>query len=403
MSSGDSTEIAIVGGGPAGAALAINLRRRGHEVVLFERRAEPRWRACGVYSSPLSRRRLSALGFTNAELATLIRPISAMVVRQVDGPTVRLEYPAPRHACGFERVGLDSLLLERADQAGAEVRQRAVIRQVEFAGHRRGRLLVADVAGSRWWSARLIVGADGPRSIVARSAGVVIPNRRFRRAGITVHVADHSAAPEGEAMEAQLFLGSGWYCGIAPVPGGRVNVGIVLGEDALRRQLADGEDVNAVVANILARLPKEGRQWQALAPMDPVQVALPLAHRVRRAAGSRFLLVGDAAGFVDPLSGEGLHRALVSAEMAAEAITLWTHRGGRLEAYDRRLKARFRNKDLVSWVLQAFLERSWAMSYALERLGRREALGRTFALALADLTPPSRVLDPRFLGRLLRP
>ena len=114
------------------------------------------------------------------------------------------------------------------------------------------------------------------------------------------------------------------------------------------------------------------------------------------------MLVGDAAGFVDPLSGEGLHRALVSADLAADAIDRYL--GGdrfALGEYDRRLRARFRSKDVLSWALQLFMLRPALAVRAIRRLDERADMRRTFAAALADQAPASTVLDPRFVTRLL--
>jgi flavin-dependent dehydrogenase len=408
MSDPQYTEIAIVGGGPAGAGLAIRLARAGHEVVLFERWPQVRWRACGVFASPLTRPRLRAVGLSSGELDTLIRPISALVLESTDGVRCRLDYDMP-HACGFDRVALDGTLLEHARASGAQVRLGAVVRSVRLPV-RQGEpasLVVSESgdggAATVTWRARLVVGADGPQSLVARSAGVAraLP---IRRAGITFHRQDPGAAAAGATMEGRLLLGVGWYVGIAPVPGGRVNVGIVIGESQLRRGLRDGGGLASVSQEILDQFPGPRDAWQAAPPTDELMVALPLAHRVTRAHGAGFLLVGDACGFIDPLSGEGIHRALVSSEFAAAAIENWSAGdGSALEEYDRRLRARFRNKDVVSWLLQAFLVRPALLEYGLRRLARRDEQRRTFTLALTDQLPASQVIDPRFLLELLRP
>jgi flavin-dependent dehydrogenase len=137
---------------------------------------------------------------------------------------------------------------------------------------------------------------------------------------------------------------------------------------------------------------------------DDVRMSLPLAQRVIRRQGPGFMLVGDAAGFIDPLSGEGLHRALVSAELGAEAIRdSFAGRCGTLARYDARMTSRFLAKDLLSWLLQLFLARPEALDYALRRLARRPALRATFAGFLADLEPPRRAVDPRFIVRVLAP
>jgi len=268
-------------------------------------------------------------------------------------------------------------------------------------------------SGAQRWRARVVVGADGPASLVARAFGVDRRARGRRHAGITLHRADRGDADAealvhpndgARAATARLFLGRGWYCGVAPVPGGRVNIGIVMGEAMLRRRLALGGGPAAIVDDVLMGLPAPAGRWHDAPSTDEVRVALPLAHRVARVAGSGFLLVGDAAGFLDPLSGEGFLRALVSAELAADAI-IAARAGDRaaFERYARRMRSRFRAKDVVSWLLQAFLERPGLADFALRRMATRPGSRDTFGRVLADQLPATRALDPRFLAGLLRP
>lgn len=395
-------DVAIIGGGPAGAATAIGLARAGVEVAVFERTRAPKWRACGVYSSPLTRSRLGALGLDEAHLDALITRVPALVVQTLGGAECRLDYAAHGGACGIDRVRLDREMLQRASHAGAQVTTAAIVREVRT-GERGtdNSLLVSTPSGEEAWRARLVVGADGPGSMVARSFGVQRSARRLRRAGMTFHLDVSVLPPE----TGRMVIGRGWYCGICPVPGGRVNIGIVIGERLLRRALAGGERPVDVARRILGELPGS---WSALArrpATDELAVALPLANRVTRRAGRGFLLVGDAAGFIDPISGEGLHRALVSAELATDAVrrSLADPNGPALDDYDRRLRARFRHKDLISWLLQAFLARPEALGYAVRRLGSRPDVRAEFAAVMADIEPPDHGLNPRFLAALLRP
>lgn len=417
MSARHSVEVAIVGGGPAGAALAIRLASAGVEVAVFERLPAPRWRACGVYSSPATRGRLAQLGLDAATLDGLIRPISEMVVETLDGACVPLRYGPPAHAVALDRVRLEGVLLDRATEAGAQVLEGHAVRSVSLAVDagsstldvaRAGRAIDAgtrrQLDGAGRWHAGLVVGADGPRSLVARAANVVAWAGPVRRAGITVHRLDPEAPSAGVAMPARMVLGDGWYCGVAPVPGGRVNVGVVVPPGRLRASRGVGSGPEHAVRDLVERLPGPRRPWQDAPATDRIAVALPLAHRVRRASGAGFLLVGDAAGFLDPLSGEGIHRALVSAELAADAIAR-RRRGdcSALARYHDRMRARFRAKDAVSWLLQAFVARPALVRYVTERLAARPDSRRTFGLVLADLVPATRALEPRFLAGLLRP
>ncbi len=331
------------------------------------------------------------------------------------GAVCRLAYDPPDEACGVDRVRLERALLDRAEAAGACVREGAVVRAVSAKGRRRGvdgngagaaaasALEVSTVEGLERWRAGVVVGADGPGSMVARSYGVDRPARSQRRAGLTVHRHDPEAAPAGVAMTARMIIGDDWYCGVAPVPAGRVNIGIVMSERRLRQGLRMA-DPGSVVGAMVDDLPGERASWQDAPDTDGVMVAVPLAHRVARRHGPGFLLVGDACGFIDPVTGEGLHRALVSAELAADAVSsLRRGDGDALERYERRMRARSVPRDLVSWLLQAFLGRPDALEYALRRLARRDRLRATFARALADLEPASAILEPRFLLSLLAP
>ena len=144
--------------------------------------------------------------------------------------------------------------------------------------------------------------------------------------------------------------------------------------------------------------------WRDGSPTDAVAGAWPLGHRVTRRAGPGWLLVGDAAGFLDPFTGEGLHRALVSAELAAAAIA--AHERGRLgafDAYERAMQRRFLAKDAVSWLVQAFLGRPVLFDYAARRVAARPTVRATMGLVMGDLVPAGRALDPRFLAALLAP
>ena len=113
--------------------------------------------------------------------------------------------------------------------------------------------------------------------------------------------------------------------------------------------------------------------------------------------------VGDAAGFLDPFTGEGLHRALVSARLAAGVVLGNEGLATDTMAYDRAMRRRFRAKDLVSLLVQAFLARPLLFEYAARRLADREPVRETLGQVIGDLVPASRALDPRLLGRLLAP
>ena len=395
--------IAIVGGGPAGAVLAARLARAGEEVVVLERSPTWRWRAGGVFASPAAVAALSRAGLDAPTLTEIARPIPAMRVETLAGATFRLTYGADAGgppAVGFDRSRLDPALLDLAADSGAEIRRGWHVTAVDADTRRLevrrpdGRTVVL--------LASVVVGADGPHSIVARSARVSRPAHLDPRIGLTYHLPDPDPTARRDAR--MLVLRDG-YVGIAPVAGDRVNVGIVLGRSWRPALARDG--ARAVADSIVAGIPPtedDLATWRAGDPTDSVAGAWPVGHRVTRRAGHGWLLVGDAAGFLDPFTGEGLHRALVSAELAAAAIAAHGRgRAGAFAAYERAMQRRFLAKDAVSWLVQAFLGRPALFEYAARRVATRPVIRATMGLVMGDLVPADRALDPRFLAALLAP
>ena len=128
--------------------------------------------------------------------------------------------------------------------------------------------------------------------------------------------------------------------------------------------------------------------------------ASPIGHRVADVAGPGWLLVGDAAGFVDPFTGEGIHRALRSARAATDAIA----RGGDPgRAYRHERRAAFAAKSALSWLVQGFLAVPPLLEHALERLDGRPQAALRLGSALGDCRPATDALAPGALLEVLRP
>jgi menaquinone-9 beta-reductase len=398
-------DVSIVGAGPAGAVLAARLAREGLDVVLIERAPAWRWRAGGVFASPAAVEALRRAGLEEGTISRATQPIAALRLETPRGAVVRLTYGTERGgppAVGFDRSVLDPALVDSARAAGATILTGTTVRAIRTEAQRTA-LSVAGTAETI--AARIVVGADGAHSLVARTMGVARPVRLPPRVGLTYHLPDvRGDSPRDGRMR---VIRDG-YVGIAPVPGGRVNVGLVLGPSWASALAAQG--ASAVAAGIVASIPPtedDAAPWRDAQPCEPPAGAAPLGVRITRRAGSGWFLVGDAAGFLDPFTGEGLHRALVSTELAAPAIIAAMHGAATTDraaaAYDRAMRRRFAAKDAVSMLVQLFLGRPAMFEYAARRLATRPDVRATMGLVMGDLVPAGRGLDPRFLAALLVP
>lgn len=386
-------EVLVVGAGPAGSAVAAALAADGRDVLMVEARAHPRPKACAEYASPRIVEELRRLGLPEAGWQRDALPLAGMrVIRGRDAVDVRYrDAVGPRSAWGLDRLVFDTALAAHATASGARLVEHAAFDEPVWTDGRVSGAIVSTPEGATTIRSRWLVGADGARSRVANRLGVERPVIAPRRLGMVAHYeADPELADHGE-----MHVGPGWYVGLAPLAGGRLNVGMALPMEKVRRSAKEQfqaaiEGIPAVAARLAGRR-----------RLTPIMGASPIGHRVGRAAGPGWLLVGDAAGFIDPFTGEGIYRALRSARAAAESLAR-----GDDDVEDRYLAARrhaFAAKDALTWLVQGMLASPPLMGYALRRLASRPATALRLGSALGDCRPASDALSPFFLAQVLRP
>jgi len=150
----------------------------------------------------------------------------------------------------------------------------------------------------------------------------------------------------------------------------------------------------------IAGLPAVAERLRGSRRLTPIRGAAPIGHRVADVAGPGWLLVGDAAGFVDPFTGEGIHRALRSARAATAAIVA----GGDPAAIYRAERRRaFAAKSTLTWLVQGFLALPPLLEHAVGRLEARPGAALRLGSALGDCVPATSALSPRALLEVLAP
>jgi geranylgeranyl reductase family protein len=319
----------VVGAGPAGSTCAYRLASAGVSVLLLDKARFPRDKPCGG-------------GVTIRALEQLPFGIDPVVEGVVDRFELRLGHrrgfsraaPAPL-ALMTQRRRLDAYLVEHAVAAGAELREGVRVSEVREDG-------VGDD------TARVVIGADGANGVTARSLGL----RTDREHGVALegNLANEDVEAERYARRLVLEFGTvpGGYGWVFP-KGDHVNFGVGGWEDEgprLRQHLARLCEAHGVDAAALTEV--RGHR-------------LPLRHQGSALAAGRVALVGDAAGLVDPLSGDGLYEAFLSSRLAAEhALAILAGECDSFEAYAQQLEQR----------LAPLVRASWGAKHALDRFPR---------------------------------
>jgi menaquinone-9 beta-reductase len=394
----ETREVVVVGGGPAGCAAAILLKERGHDVLLIDAARFPRDKVCGEGVSPEAWRLLRAVGAEERVRALRPHPLRGMRLTSPDGTSFMGEYGGDREP-GFalRRIDLDLALLETARARGVEVREdtRATdLRMVE--GVVTGLSLSRHGAPDRICEARLVVGADGRQSLVARKVGLLREHRRLRKFAVRGHL----EGVEGLGEYGEMHVGGGGYCGIAPLSPSAANVAFVLD----RREMATaGGDVEGFYLETLRRWPRIAERLTRARLEAPPRAIGPLALEARGVSAPGAVLVGDAAGFYDPFTGEGVTLALRSAEMATDVASsaLGSGRAHDLGAYDRLRSRATRDKFRLNRLLQFVVEWPGLSNAVAARLARRPDLADQLVGIAGDFVPARSAVGPRFLWSLL--
>ena len=396
MSLPSRCEVLIVGAGPAGSALAASLARAGRDVVLIEARRHPRSKTCAEYASPRIADELALLGVPRPTWTAHAVPLEGMqvIVGQDSFPVRYADRSGARRAWGLDRRGFDAALAAEAQSRGAVLAERTAFQRPVLAEGEVVGAVVHTPEGTGEIRCRWLVGADGSHSRVARTLGVTRPVLAPRRLGL---IARYEEAP-GLDGHGEMHVARDFYIGLAPVPNGQLNVGMAL---RMPRSGAPRAAARASFEAAVEKLPAVGDRLRGLHRLTPIRGAAPIGHRVSRTAGDGWLLIGDAAGFIDPFTGEGIYRALRSARLAAEALA-----APEADVMARYLAARrgaFAAKDALTWLIQGMLAAPPLMSYAVRRLGSRPATATVLGSALGDCRPATDALSPAALARVLWP
>lgn len=402
------SQVVIVGAGPGGSSTAWHLAQLGVEVLLLDRAAFPRDKVCAEYLSPEASRILAAMGAMERIDASGPAHLTGMRVRAPNGCEIHGSFVARHGYRAFRDRGiavrrsiLDAILVERAEAAGAKLVERARVTDVlrDATGRVCG-VSVLDADGAvRDVHASLVIGADGLRSVIGRRLGLTRVSRFPRRMAFVAHFRNVPDVSEVGEMHVERD----GYVGIADVGHGVTNVALVVTAQAARDSASDPD---AILEEWLASHPHLAARFDAAERIEPVRATGPFASSTRRAWAHGAALVGDAADFFDPFTGEGVYSALRGGELlapfAAEAAMADPVASARLLAeYERARREEFRGKWMVEKLIAGTVAVPALINHAARALSRRKEMADLLVGVAGNFVPPSQVLRVGYFARLL--
>jgi flavin-dependent dehydrogenase len=397
-----AVDVLVVGAGPAGAATALRLARAGRSVLVVDRARFPRDKPCSEYMSPEALRQLAALGVLDRVESAGLALQGATVVAARGSRLTGLFAASPvapfrQTGLSLARKVLDHALVEAAREAGAGVVEGAQVTGLTYDGGGVSGALVRRQGRLETVRARVVIGADGLHSVVARLLG----GRRYRRPARYAFVA-HVAGVRDLGTTAELHVGPAGYVGLNLIGPDRANVALVV--PAARARAARGDPVGFWAA-ALESFPGVRGRVRADRIVRPVLATGPFAAWSSRVTAGGALLVGDAADFFDPFTGEGIHAALRGAELAEPVLLAALERRepvtvAALAEYRSARRRAFGGKWAVERMIGYGMLAPALFDRAVERLERRN-LAHTLIGVTGDFVPPGEVLRPGFLAAML--
>ncbi|HLV25899.1 MAG TPA: FAD-dependent monooxygenase, partial [Gemmatimonadales bacterium] len=373
-----SVDVIVVGAGPAGSTLAFRLAQLGLHVSLLDRARFPRDKPCAEYLNHGATRILGDMGVVSRLMSAGAVSLSGMNIRSPNGTWIRGEFVGKvagrvvGHALSLRRVVLDEILVELAKSAGVDVQEHAHVTDVirDSSGRVTGVRVRDRQGGSRDLNALLVVAADGLNSTVARRLSLTRRSRLLRR----VAFVGHFTGVSGIGSAGEMHVERNGFMGLAHVGGGESTAALVVPQERARE--ASG-NVDAFFHDWINRCEQLAPRYAGARLTGRVRAVGPFASHARRAWVPGAALVGDAAEYLDPFTGEGIWSALRGAELLAP----WANEAARaaeagnvrdadapLKRYASARHAEFRGRRALERVIATVVARPALMNRAAEWL-----------------------------------
>ena len=399
----DRYDVIIIGAGPAGCATALFLHRRGYRVVVLDQARFPRDKVCGEFISPAADPILEELGLMDAIEQTSPVRLKGVAISAYGRKALCIDYPPhprdarPMASLSLPRFVFDHLLVGRLRREGIELRE---VHKVDDLIFEKGSVVGVKARDNDQTSltlkARMVVDAGGRNSVSLRRLNL-------KRASATrgkIALAAHWAGAQLPQNYCTMHISPPGYTGMASVGSDLLNVVLVVDSELVKGKELKSFYTQAVLSNPLRRECLDGAVLK-----DQVRTVDSLAYDVKPVPCGGLLLVGDAMGFIDPFTGEGIYLSLRSAQLAGEvldgAFRSANFSRQKIQRYEGLRTQEFHKKFVLSRILQRLIYNPWLCRGVVTALARNSVLAQELVGVLGDYIPADRVVSFRFLVKMV--
>jgi flavin-dependent dehydrogenase len=321
MMSSSMYDVAIIGGGPAGSTAAALLARAGRRVIVSERERFPRFHI-GESLLPFSMKAFTRLGLHEKFLrARFMKKFGGEIMGACSETGTKFYFKdgyrsQTDHAYQVTRGDFDKVLLDHAVECGAEVREETSVDRVEFSNEDI-ELGVKSNGTSNSIRARYLIDASGRTSVLGRQFKIKKTYDHLQKLSIFAHYDGVWRAEGIDGTLTVLIRAIDRWFWLIPLTAERTSVGVVLDGEIFRKSKLSAEDF---LEQALAKQPVIAKRMANAQRVSQVYVEADFSYRTARLHGDRWLLAGDAAGFIDPIFSSGVFLAVFSGELAADAL-----------------------------------------------------------------------------------
>ena len=321
MENVDIYDVAIIGGGPAGSTAATLLAKAGRRVIVFEREKFPRFHV-GESLLPFSMQTFDRLGVREKLDAAFMPKYGGEIAAACGTKGVKFYFKdgfrsQRDRSYQVTRSDFDKVLLDHSRESGAEVHEETEVTKLEF-GDDRVKIDIESANGMKSSiEARYLLDCSGRQTMLGGLFDLKQTYDHLRKFSIFAHYEGVDRLPGKDATLIRMVRGLDRWFWLIPLTETRTSVGVVMDSAAFRKEKLSPE---AALENFITEQPLMVEKMKNATRVTPVYSASDFSYRNRRLAGDRWLLAGDAAGFIDPVFSSGVFLAIMSAEQAADAL-----------------------------------------------------------------------------------